>query len=324
MEISPPVAGRPYALLESGGEGLASLPGYPVMAALRSAGAVLLRGYAATMEDFRSLTTALCSSEVFNESPARIVLDRERMIQTVDLGVDAFPLHPELSREPFQPDVCMFWCLSPPSVGGETTLCDGVEIVRRMPPALRAAFEGKTLEYRQVAGPEVLEYWLGSAEPTSLVSPHSDCPYEFFLNKQGRIGRKFTRPALAPTPYGGAPCWNNFIFFGRYHLKLPHFPTFEGGIPIDDLLVAAVRSIADEITVPIPWRKGDIAIVDNWRFMHGRNAISDAKERLIASYFGYLKDSPRRPGEPENPRWRRATFVPPHRADPGASAAPSR
>jgi hypothetical protein len=276
------------------------------------------------MEDFRAFTTKLCSSEVFNESPARAVLDRERMIQTVDLGIDAFPLHPELSREPFQPDVCMFWCLSPPSSGGETTLCDGVEIVRRMPAALRAAFEGETLEYRQLAGPEVLEYWLGSTTPSSLVSPHADCPYEFFVNPQGRVGRKFTRPALAPTPYGGEPCWNNFIFFGRYFLKLPLFPVFHGSRPIDNALVAAVQAIADEITVPIPWSKGDIVVVDNWRFMHGRNAISNAKERLIASYFGYLRNAPRRPGEPEDPRWRRGTFKPPHRADQSASALPSR
>jgi alpha-ketoglutarate-dependent taurine dioxygenase len=323
LEISPPAAGRPFAFIESGGEGLSSLPGYVVDAALRKHGAVLLRGFAPTIQDFRNFTKSLCSSEVFNESPARAVIDRKLMIQTVDLGVDAFPLHPELSREPFQPDVCMFWCLSPPSDGGETTLCDGVEIVRRMPPALLAAFENETLEYRQVPGPEVLEYWLGSDTPKSLVSPHADCPYEFFVNAQGRIARRFFRAALAPTPYGGEPCWNNFIFFGRYFLKLPYFPMFQGERPIADELVAQVKAIADEITVPIQWRKGDITVIDNWRFMHGRNAILDANERKIASYFGYLKNAPRRPGEPENPRWRRSTFVPPRRIQPPPPYSPS-
>jgi hypothetical protein len=291
---------------------------------LRSHGVVLLRGFDVAKEDFRNFVSSLCSSEVFNESPARLVLDREKMIQTVDLGVDPFPLHPELSREPFQPDVCVFWCLSPPGSGGETTMCDGVDIVRRMSPQLRDLLQNKTLDYRQVAGPEVLEYWLGSPTPQSLVSPHADCPYEFFVNPQGRIGRRFARPALAPTPYGGEPCWNNFIFFGRYHLKMPNFPLFGDGTPIPDALVAEVKAIADEITVPIPWRKGDIAVLDNWRFMHGRNAILNADERLIASYFGYLKDAPLRPGEPPNPRWRQATFLPPHRAQQGAAAAPSR
>lgn len=316
MQVVPPQNGAPYALIEAGSERLRDFDAEIALQALKAHGAALLRGFDGGMDDFRALTSALCSSEVFNESPARAIIDRERLIQTVDLGVDAFPLHPELSREPFQPDACFFWCLAPPSRGGETTVCDGVEIVRRMPASLRAAFEGRTLEYRQLATPEVLIYWLGSAEPASLVSPYADCPYQFFVNPAGRIARSFTRPALTTPVFSEEPCWNNFILFAHYHLGMPNFPTFEGGEPIPLPLIEEVKAIADAVTAPIAWRKGDIAILDNWRVMHGRNAIEDARERLIASYFGYLRAATPRPGDPADPRWRRESFRPPHRHGP--------
>ena len=54
-------------------------------------------------------------------------------------------------------------------------------------------------------------------------------------------------------------------------------------------------------------------MIDNSRFMHGRTAVRDAGERLIASYFGYFKFALPDPEEPANPPWRRGPFEPPRR-----------
>jgi len=61
----------------------------------------------------------------------------------------------------------------------------------------------------------------------------------------------------------------------------------------------------------VNWQRGDLLILDNSRFMHGRTAVLPADGRLIASFFGYLKDAPRNREEPANPRWRRGNFRPP-------------
>jgi hypothetical protein len=45
--------------------------------------------------------------------------------------------------------------------------------------------------------------------------------------------------------------------------------------------------------------------------MHGRTAILEPSERLIATYFGYLHFAVPDPEEPSNPPWRRADFCPP-------------
>jgi hypothetical protein len=72
--------------------------------------------------------------------------------------------------------------------------------------------------------------------------------------------------------------------------------------------MAEVKATSDRITAPIDWTQGDIAILDNTRFMHGRNAITDVAERRIATYFGYLKFAIPDPEEGPNPPWRHGDF----------------
>jgi hypothetical protein len=61
----------------------------------------------------------------------------------------------------------------------------------------------------------------------------------------------------------------------------------------------------------VQWQRGDLLMLDNSRFMHGRTAVVPDDVRLIASFFGYLKNAPRNPEEPVDPPWRRTEFRPP-------------
>jgi hypothetical protein len=52
-------------------------------------------------------------------------------------------------------------------------------------------------------------------------------------------------------------------------------------------------------------------MLDNTRFLHGRNTINDASSRLILSFFGYLKFAVPSVEETPHPPWRTEAFVPP-------------
>jgi hypothetical protein len=79
---------------------------------------------------------------------------------------------------------------------------------------------------------------------------------------------------------------------------------FEDGQLVPDALANVVKDVSDQLSAPIQWRKNDIIILDNTRFMHGRNRITDAGERRIATYFGYLKFAAPDPEEVEGAPWR--------------------
>lgn len=312
-EILLPSAETPYATVVAGeGERLETVSTAVVGRLFREHGAVLLRGFPAGLEEFRAFTDLWCVSSVFNESPDRRLLDQTHNIQSVNGGSDAFPLHPELSREPWKPDVCFFLCLQPPVSGGETTVCDGAEIVRRLPAEIREAMSRRRLLYVQPASPETLTYWLGAPTPTDarLAAQPKSSPYRFVRSPAG-ILRVFSRPMLHQTRFGGAPAFGNFLLFARDYLGLPNFPVMDNGQRVPEDWMEAVRQAAAPITAPIPWRQGDLVMLDNSRVMHGRRAIVDADNRLIASYFGYLRDATPDPEEPLDPPWRKAMFRPP-------------
>jgi alpha-ketoglutarate-dependent taurine dioxygenase len=277
-------------------------------------GAVLLRGFEFDLKEFKRFTERFCSASVFNESPDRLLIDEASNIQTVNTGPDPFPLHPELSRDPWKPDVCFFWCMNPANQGGETLICDGIDVVRHMPPEVFHALEPRRLLYAQLAHPEHCDYWLGTATPdnAALQNPPDDCPYRFF-RAGDQIVRAFSRPALHTPMFSTDLAFGNFLLFARYQLGITSFPVFENREIVPDCLVADVRRISDAAAVPVRWQKGDLLMLDNTRFMHGRNAIVGAEERQIAAYFGYLKFALPGIEEPPDARWRRPGFRAPHK-----------
>lgn len=298
-------------LQESPGETLEAISAASMIEHLRDT-AVLVRGYPPGVATFNAFAKKLCAVSVFNESPNRLVLDGANNIQSVNLGTEPFPLHPELSREPWKPDICFFHCIDAPRHGGETTYCDGVELVRRLPAEVRDILQNRSLLYVQPGPPAILHYWLGTSEPDDsvLANPPAHCPYHF--QRVGRsIIRYFSRPALHKTMLSDELAFGNFLLFARQYLHLDSIPLFEDGSVIPDWIVDAISAAADPITFDANWQPGDILILDNSRFMHGRNAITEPGDRLIASYFGYLDGVSHRPGETAEPPWRKHGFRPP-------------
>ena len=308
LTISPPY----LSICAEAGRTPLDIPEADFISAYKTHGALLLRGFVLDLDVFADFTRRYCSGSVFNESAGREVLNPEQNIQTVNIGAQAFPLHPELSREPWKPDICFFWCMSPPSNGGETTVCDGVEIVRSLPREAFDALRTRRLRYTLPATPAALQFWLGSAEPDDdiLADPPSQCPYEF-NRMNGRIMRSFTRPALHKPMFSDDPAFGNFLLFGRYLNGVRHFPTFENGEQVSDALLGMVNSASEPLTVAHDWRQGDVLILDNTRFMHGRRAIAEVSERRIATYFGYLRFAQPDAEEGVDPPWRRGNFRPP-------------
>ena len=252
-----------------------------------------------------------------NESPGREPIDSSGNVHTVDGGVRAFSLHPELSREPWKPDVAFFGCLSAPRHGGQTTICDGVELVRELPPQLAQALAHRRLLYIKPTWPSLLKYWLGTATPSDaqLAAPPPDCPYFFRRFPEGDIVRVFSRPALHKPMFTDAAAFGNFLLFARFNHGRNDHPVLDDGNPMPEPWLQAIKATGDRLMVAIGWQAGDLLMLDNTRFLHGRTEITDPGERLIVTYFGYLDFALANPEEPVDPIWRREDFEPPLRPD---------
>jgi hypothetical protein len=312
-DLIPPGAGAPYLTVRAGGEtSPLEVPADTIVDAYKQYGALLLRGFATDLDSFGRFTAQFCAGSVFNDSRSRQLLDDARNIQSVSLGTAAFPLHPELSREPWKPDVCFFACLNPPRRLGATTLCDGSAIVERLSPALREAMAARRLRYTRRATVDQLRLWLGTPDPSDrqLAEPPAQCPFTF-----RRVGDdilySFSRPLLHTPMFTDRLAFGNFLLFARYGIKRWDFPLLDDDTQVPATWTDAVRDIGDDLSAAVAWRRGDILMLDNTRFMHGRTDVVKGDGRLIASYFGYLNFALPNPEDPPDPPWRQGGFWPP-------------
>lgn len=311
--IFPPENARSFALIEADdGEHLSGIDRNKVDDLFREHGAILLRGFRSELADFSSFAQYFCLVAVQNDSRNRVALDRQSNVQSVNLGNRPFPLHPELSREPWKPDACFFYCVEPPTRAGQTTVCDGIEIVRRLPRDIREEMSGRRIKYVLASGPELLRYWLGTDKPTDeqLAHPPEQCPFTFERHG-GMIARSFTRPLLHRTRFQGELAFGNFLLFARYLQGVKTYPLLDDMTPVPEHWVSAVKVVSDGLTAAVDWQPQDLLMIDNSRFMHGRREVVMNDKRLIATYFGYLRDAAPDPEEPADPPWRKPGFAPP-------------
>lgn len=318
VSLHYPAPGQPQVEIEADGErSILDIDTAWIIDLYKTHGALLFRGFGVDVAHFGRFAKQFCKTSVVNESPGRQAVDAAANVYTVDAGSGAFSLHPELSREPWKPDIAFFGCLSAPRRGGRTTICDGVALVREMPEAVRRGLEGRRLLYIKPAWPALLHYWLGTAEPTDaqLAAPPAECPYFFRRYPDSGILRVFSRPALHRPMFIDQPAFGNFLLFARFNHGRSDHPVLDDGRPVPDPWLQAIRAAGERLSAEIDWNAGDVLMLDNTRFMHGRTAIVDPAERIILTYFGYLEFAIPDPEEPVNAIWRRENFEPPLRPD---------
>ena len=268
-------------------------------------GALLFRGFAIDLTAFESFTSGFCSGFVLNDSRGRQLISQKGKIQTVDPGGLAFPLHPELSTSPMKPDLAWFKCVKAPPRGGETLLCDGVAVVPQLRPEVRASLAQRSLRYRKRVPPPLLKRWFGTPEPEDdrLLEASSE-GFWSITREQGAYFRSYTTPALHRPMFSDSPAFGNFLLFARFGQKLSDYPTFEDGTEIPDAVALEVKRVSEALTTAHRWEPNDLLMIDNTRFMHGRNDIEDLSQRIVLSRFGYASFAPLSESERRAQPWR--------------------
>jgi hypothetical protein len=95
------------------------------------------------------------------------------------------------------------------------------------------------------------------------------------------------------TKYGNQNAFVNDIITGNSNLKgsvnleLESALTFEDGSLIPDAVIEEIEKVMYSLTQEIRWKPGDLVMIDNSRFLHGRRAFSDNRRRLF-SLLSYL------------------------------------
>lgn len=267
-------------------------------------GAVLFRGFpVATAQDFDRFIAAFDLENFTYEdslSNAVRVNKTPRVFTANEAPPDvAIYLHHELAQTPYYPSKLFFFCEKAAEEGGATPICRSDELWERLaerrPEFARDCVE-KGLRYSNVM-PEEADHLSGMGRSwKSTLRAETREQAEQRLQKLGYSWEwlddgclRATTPVLGAVrdlSSGGKSFFNQLIAAYRGWKDSRNDPssaiTFGDGSRLDRAAVQDAIELADELSFDIPWREGDVALIDNYVAMHGRRTFSGTR-RVLAS-----------------------------------------
>lgn len=253
-------------------------------------GAVLIKGLDLPREGFARFTERFLDS--FIEYVGGADNDRGSALEgsTTVLQVTggnaakfAIPLHAEMFYTEPRPSTLFFACMRPADSDGQTTIGDGVAIWRDFPDGIKDIFERQKLVYRRIYTDKA---WQQVYKTDSLDVVRALCAktgVTLIENADGSIETIHTCYAYHDHPKGRAFVNSVLTWAGREYLlgKDDSKLRFEDGSELSKDMLWAINDICETHTVNIPWAPGDVAVIDNYRVMHGRRAYEDTGRDII-------------------------------------------
>jgi alpha-ketoglutarate-dependent taurine dioxygenase len=208
-------------------------------------------------------------------------------------------LHHELSYAIEVPQLVLFACLRAPAAGGTTPLADSHDVLQALPRSLVARFEREgwllTRNYNNV-GLSWSEAF-GTSDRTAVDEYCRRYGIDREWRPDGGLRTHQRRPAVVRHPVSGRPGWFNQVAFlnewtldpavREYlvetygHDELPTNTRYGDGRPVDAAVVQTINDTYDSGTLRLPWRDGDLLVVDNVRMAHGREAFEGPREVAV-------------------------------------------
>jgi len=273
--------------------------------ALKEHGAVVVRA-GASLNDFETLSDRLIKPMVHHSTSTTIerdVVNADGTTSTVNKGRDYIPLHREGSYAPGCPDLLLLYCVRPADGGGQTTLCDGVDLLNAIPAKTRKFVSDAILKWSWSATPERWRASLGvdsqEAALTRLNLMKSRLPAWENLEAEfddDILKGVFQTLCVIPTRWGGRRSFCNSLLIYHYrqatefYPKHHYIPTMGDGSPFPTDVLAEISELAREQTHSTQWQANDILIFDNSRYMHGRTGFTDTQRQILVR-MGHVKES---------------------------------
>lgn len=258
----------------SEGESASSLTRDMILQLYRSRGVVLLRGFEFDTDAFQALTEQFTCEFRHHGNDTREIVSSDETVATVSSGREHFFAHSEHAFSPLRPDTVWFYCVTPAQSGGETTLYDGIEVLERLGDETRELFSRKRIRF-EATGNDLwskidIQRWANTEG------------FSFWFDEDGCLNTLFLTSALVKAKHADRIAFANSLLDQERLL-------FEDGTVVPRPAVIDVLGTTEALAFALAWRKNDVLMIDNTRFMHGRRSFTDPARRILAR-FGMEKE----------------------------------
>jgi alpha-ketoglutarate-dependent taurine dioxygenase len=268
-------------------ESILQLPVAETLGYFKSCGVLLFRGFGVDYELMKTFAENFSSKFVLDKDRP-IVDPRNKYVTLVDPGMHYVSPHCENANSPFRPDVIWFCCGVPAAQGGETLFWDGVKVWQELSVELKQLFTAQKIKFHQKFPAADWKRFLGiGATLADVQRTLNGIPgLSYKINEDQSISIEYICSAVVKTKYGNQDAFANSLI-AEY--KNPRgVVTFADGSPISSTAINQIQQVMNNLTEVINWQTGDLVMIDNSRFLHGRRSFTD-RNRKIYSLLSYMK-----------------------------------
>ncbi|WP_235595918.1 TauD/TfdA family dioxygenase [Mastigocoleus testarum] len=287
MEIAPLSTSSAKLIHNKTSQSILQLPVEETLDDFKVSGVLLFRDFGIDYEQMKTFAEKFSSRFVLDKDRP-IVDPRNKFITLVDPGMHYVSPHCENANSPFRPDVIWFCCAVPAERSGETLFWDGVRVWKELSQELQELFIAKKIRFLQKFPAADWKRFLGSgATLTDVKRMLNNIPgLNYKINEDQSVSIEYICSAVVKTKYGHQDAFANSLI-AEY--KNPRgIVTFEDASPIPSTLIDQINQVMNNCIEVISWKPGDLVMIDNSRFLHGRRSFSDRKRRIY-SLLSYLK-----------------------------------
>ncbi|MGL5939580.1 MAG: TauD/TfdA family dioxygenase [Waterburya sp.] len=266
-------------------------------------GALLFRNFKLNSEtDFEKFIQAI-SGELLDysyRSTPRTLVKGKIYTSTEYPAKQFIPLHNEMSYAHNWARKIWFYCVQPAAKGGETPIADSRKVFKKIPLQIREKFIDRQIMYVRNYGRGLDLDWQNVFQTNDKVEVENYCRQagiEFEWLNENHLKTRQVCQAIATHPIT-----KEIVWFNQAHLfhvsnlpltvqesllsmmseqDLPRNAFYGDGTPIENSIIEEINEIYRQEAIVFSWQVGDILMLDNMLFAHGRNPFIGSRKVLV-------------------------------------------
>ena len=245
-------------------------------------GVILFRGFKVTMGTFENFTNRFTMNYVVNGNITRKSMSQDGTTQTVNSGEQLIPPHSEMAYTPFRPEMLWFYCETPALHGGETLVCDGLDVWSRLKRATKDLFLNRKVTYRKHFDSShhdldaMAMLWFGHELDRSKIGDTlANIPDTKLRVEEDGFDLEYTVPAVQKPKHHESLAFANSVIVEDRSCSFQDGEAISRDLRLELFYQAAICSLRHR------WQPGDVLMLDNSRMMHGRAAFHDAQRNIL-------------------------------------------